>query len=221
VQLRDVPVIAPLRGARERLDLLGLIEVEHCRRRLPASRRAAGRVVVEGVAVLTHRVPVHRADDLAVAVDLARAGASPLKRAKIVGDLTRGDLLRATVAEVLHQPPRSLATTTSVRHARLGQHFAVADQSRGLRALLVLQEVKPLVAELTERETSPASLTLVLLDLGLVEMVGAHQLEHPCPGLRFGERAVTGTAAPRMPTAIAVRLDPGAPERPHDRLAIT
>ena len=51
-------------------------------------------------------------------------------------------------------------------------------------------------------------------------MVGAHQLQHSCPGLCFGERAFDAHGRAADASRFAVRLDPGAPERPHNRLPI-
>ena len=69
-------VSAELRGARERLDLVGLVKVEHRGRRLAAFRRARSGIARDRVGVLAHRIVERRGDELAVPVDRARLAAA-------------------------------------------------------------------------------------------------------------------------------------------------
>ena len=145
-QSRDLAVSASLGGAGDRLDLLGLVEVEYGRRRLASFGRGRRGIERESVCVLAHAIAVDRADHLAVLVDGPRGGAGLVEATEVLRYIPRRDRVHGPVPERGHQQPGRATRTAPVRLAGLGEQPAVVPQRRGLRALLVLEVLHPLGA---------------------------------------------------------------------------
>src|SRR5581483_4870080 len=84
-QSRDLAVGPRRGGAGDRLDLLGLVEVEDRRRRLASFGRGGRGIERESVCVLAHAIAIDRADHLAVLVHGPWSGAGLVEAAEVLG----------------------------------------------------------------------------------------------------------------------------------------
>jgi len=202
-------VCARSRRARQRGDLLGLVEVEHHGVRLASLRRGSGDVGLDAVLLgPADRVPEDRAHQLAVDVDRALGDRLLVEASEPALDLRRGDRRDRLAAELGEHAAAGFAPPALARGLGRGpEHVAVAAERRGLGAVDVLDVVQPVGGDLVEGDRaglrSGGELRLALVD------EAAHLDDR---GLLVEAPVGHAPAAP-APVAGAVAVEPGGPTR--------